>query len=119
MCSHKPASGGGTCNLTLHWNQRKDRQTQSQQRGRDEGQSRNVEEEKRRKKLGQRDGSARSVGGPGSIPGSGRSPEKAMATHSGTLAWRIPWMEEPGGLQSMGSHSQTRLRDLTFTFKQN
>ena len=55
MCSHKPASGGGTCNLTLHWNQRKDRQTQSQQRGRDEGQSRNVEEEKRRKKLGQRD----------------------------------------------------------------
>ena len=30
--------------------------------------------------------------------------EKAMATHSGTLAWKIPWMEEPGGLQSMGSH---------------
>ena len=29
-------------------------------------------------------------------------PEKAMATHSSTLAWRIPWMEEPGGLQSMG-----------------
>ena len=29
--------------------------------------------------------------------------EKAMAPHSGTLAWRIPWMEEPGGLQSMGS----------------
>ena len=29
--------------------------------------------------------------------------EKAMATHSSTLAWRIPWMEEPGGLQSMGS----------------
>jgi len=28
--------------------------------------------------------------------------EKAMATHSSTLAWRIPWMEEPGGLQSMG-----------------
>ena len=27
--------------------------------------------------------------------------EKEMATHSGTLAWRIPWMEEPGGLQSM------------------
>ena len=26
-----------------------------------------------------------------------------MATHSSTLAWRIPWMEEPGGLQSMGS----------------
>ena len=29
--------------------------------------------------------------------------EKAMATHSSTLAWQIPWMEEPGGLQSMGS----------------
>ena len=28
--------------------------------------------------------------------------EKAMATHSSILAWRIPWMEEPGGLQSMG-----------------
>ena len=30
-------------------------------------------------------------------------PEKAMATHSSTLAWKIPWAEEPGGLQSMGS----------------
>ena len=30
-------------------------------------------------------------------------PEKAMATHSNTLAWKISWMEEPGGLQSMGS----------------
>ena len=29
--------------------------------------------------------------------------EKAMVTHSGTLAWKIPWTEEPGGLQSMGS----------------
>ena len=29
--------------------------------------------------------------------------EKEMATHSSALAWRIPWMEEPGGLQSMGS----------------
>ena len=29
--------------------------------------------------------------------------EKEMATHSSVLAWRIPWMEEPGGLQSMGS----------------
>ena len=29
--------------------------------------------------------------------------EKAVAPHSSTLAWRIPWMEEPGGLQSMGS----------------
>ena len=38
----------------------------------------------------------------GSIPGSGRSPE-GMATHSSILAWRIPWTEEPGGLQSSGS----------------
>ena len=29
--------------------------------------------------------------------------EKEMATHSSTLAWKIPWMEEPGGLQYMGS----------------
>ena len=39
-----------------------------------------------------------------SIPGSGRSWEKGMAIHSSILAWRIPWTEEPGGLQSMGSH---------------
>ena len=32
------------------------------------------------------------------------SPEEAMAPHSGTLAWKIPWTEEPGRLQSMGSH---------------
>ena len=31
--------------------------------------------------------------------------EKEMATHSSILAWRIPWTEEPGGLQSMGSQS--------------
>ena len=30
--------------------------------------------------------------------------EKGMAIHSSILAWRIPWIEEPGGLQSMGSH---------------
>ena len=41
----------------------------------------------------------------GSIPGSGRSLEKGMATHSSILAWRIPWTEEPGGIQSMGSQS--------------
>ena len=39
-----------------------------------------------------------------------------MAPHSNTLAWQIPWMEEPGGLQSMGSLSQTRPSDFTFTF---
>ena len=37
--------------------------------------------------------------------------EKAMAAHSSTLAWKIPWTEEPGWLQSMGS-----LSDFTFTF---
>ena len=30
--------------------------------------------------------------------------EKGMATHSGILAWRVPWTEEPGGLQSIRSH---------------
>ena len=38
--------------------------------------------------------------------------EKEMATHSSILAWRIPWIEEPGGLQSMGSQSRTRLKRL-------
>ena len=39
----------------------------------------------------------------GLIPGSGRSLEEGMATHSSILAWRIPWTEEPGGLKSMVS----------------
>ena len=38
----------------------------------------------------------------GSIPGSGRPPGGGQATHSSILAWKIPWTEEPGGLQSMG-----------------
>ena len=43
--------------------------------------------------------------------------EKEMAPHSSTLAWKIPWAEEPGRLQSMGSaKSRTRLSDFTFTF---
>ena len=42
--------------------------------------------------------------------------EKAMAPHSSTLAWKIPWTEEPGGLQSMGSLSRSRLSNFTFTF---
>ena len=46
--------------------------------------------------------SACNVGDLGWIPGLARSPEKEMATHSSILAWKIPWMEEPGGLQSMG-----------------
>ena len=44
--------------------------------------------------------------------------EKEMATHSSILAWKIPWTEEPGGLQSMGSQkSQTQLSD--YKQKQN
>ena len=39
----------------------------------------------------------------GLIPGSGRSPKEGMATHSNSLAWRIPGTEEPGGLRSIGS----------------
>ena len=38
-----------------------------------------------------------------------------MAAHSSTLALKIPWMEEPGRLQSMGSFSWTRLSDFPFT----
>ena len=40
--------------------------------------------------------------------------EKEMATHSSILAWRIPWTEEPGRLQSTGSQSWTWLSDFTF-----
>ena len=40
--------------------------------------------------------------------------EKKMAPHSSILAWKIPWMEEPGRLQSMGSQSWTPLSDFTF-----
>ena len=36
-----------------------------------------------------------------------------MATHSSTLAWKIPWTGQPGGLQSMGSQSWTRLSNFT------
>ena len=41
-----------------------------------------------------------------------------MANQSSILAWRIPWIEEPGGLQSMGSQSQTSLNDNTHTHTQ-
>ena len=41
--------------------------------------------------------------------------EKEMVTHSSILAWRIPWTEKPGRLQSMGSQSRTRLSDFPFT----
>ena len=42
------------------------------------------------------------VGDPGLIPGQEDPLEKEMAIHSRTIAWKIPWTEEPGGLQSMG-----------------
>ena len=65
--------------------------------------------------------SAGNAGDLGLIPGSGRSLVKGNGTHSSTCAWKIPWTEEPGKLQSMGlqrirhnwatsislSHSQT------------
>ena len=41
-----------------------------------------------------------------------------MATHSSILGWKIPWMEEPGGLQSMGvAEGRTRLSDFILTFQ--
>ena len=42
--------------------------------------------------------------------------EKEMAIHSNTIAWKIPWTEEPGRLQSMGSQSETRLSDFIHSF---
>ena len=42
------------------------------------------------------------MGDAGSVPGSGRSPGEGNGSHSSILAWKIPWTEEPGGLQSMG-----------------
>ena len=42
--------------------------------------------------------------------------EKGMATHSSTLAWRIPWTEEPGGLLSVGPQSQTQVSDYHVHF---
>ena len=42
--------------------------------------------------------------------------EKGMATHSSTLAWRIPWTEEPGRLQSMGSQESDTTEQLQFYF---
>ena len=47
--------------------------------------------------------SAHNVGDLGSIPGLGRSPGEGNGNPSSILAWKIPWMEEPGRLQAMGS----------------
>ena len=46
--------------------------------------------------------SACNVGDPGSIPGLGRFPGEGNGTHTSILAWRIPWMEEHGKLDSIG-----------------
>ena len=43
--------------------------------------------------------------------------EEGMAAHSSILAWRIPWTEEPGGLQSMGRKESDRIEQLTLTLK--
>ena len=43
--------------------------------------------------------------------------KKGMATHSSNLAWRIPWTEEPGGLQPMGSLRVDMTEQFTFTFR--
>ena len=42
--------------------------------------------------------------------------EKAVAPHSSAFAWKIPWMEEPGGLQSMGSLESDTTEQLHFHF---
>ena len=47
--------------------------------------------------------SACNAGDPSLIPESGRSLEKGLATHSSILAWKIPWVEDSGQLQSIGS----------------
>ena len=57
-----------------------------------------------------------------SVPGLGRSLEKEMATHSSILAWEIPWTEEPGRLQSMGSTTNTHRHtpiSLVFSFRKS
>ena len=46
-------------------------------------------------------------------PWLGRSPGGGHATHSSILAWRMPWTEDPGGLQSIASHSQIQLKRLS------
>ena len=49
------------------------------------------------------DGAQGDLPDPGIEPGSPALLEKEMATHSSTFAWKTPWTEEPGRLQSMGS----------------
>ena len=53
----------------------------------------------------------------GSAPGSGDPLKKEMAPCSSILGWRIPWTEQPGGLQSMGLHELTQFIEEHFHFK--
>ena len=53
------------------------------------------------------------AGDAGSIPGSGRSLEKGMATYSSVLAWRIPWTEEPGGLYNLVTEQQQLSKNIS------
>ena len=53
----------------------------------------------------------------GSIPGSGRSPGEENGNHSSTLAWKIPWTEEPGSTIHGVPKSQTRLSNFTSYFR--
>ena len=55
------------------------------------------------------------MGDPGSILGQEDPLEMGMATHSNILAWRIPWTEEAGGLQSMGSQRVDTTEQLTLS----
>ena len=48
------------------------------------------------------------AGDVGTVPGLGRSPGGSMATHSGILAWRIPWTEEPGRLHTVHGVTQSQ-----------
>ena len=57
----------------------------------------------------------RSLGDLGSIPGLGRYPREGNGNALHYLAWRTPWTEEPSGLQSIGSKSQTQLSNLTLS----
>ena len=56
--------------------------------------------------------SACNAGDLGSIPGLGRSPGEGNGYHSSTVAWRIPWTEEPGRLQSMGLQESDTTQQL-------
>ena len=64
-------------------------------------------------------GNAGDIEDESSIPGSRNPLEEGMATHSGILAWRIPWTEEPRGLQSISLQSQTRLKRLDAQHKES